>query len=88
MYEFQHYYVKPKSGKKVKFCYIDFTVYITTDDTYKDVAQDRLRKDIAVEKRFYTSNHELDHWLKEKKFLRLMKDVLVEFVELRAKFHS
>ena len=49
MYEFQYYYVKPKSGEKVKFCYIDFIVFVITDDTYKDVGQDRLRTDIALE---------------------------------------
>ena len=28
---------------------MDFIVFIITDDTYKDVGQDRLRTDIALE---------------------------------------
>ena len=42
--------------EKAKLCYKDtdsFIVYITTDDSYKDIAED-------VETRFDTSNNELD----------------------------
>ena len=55
MYQFW-YYVKLKYGKKAKLCYMDtesFIVYIKTNDTYKDIAED-------VENRFDTSNYELD----------------------------
>ena len=46
-----------------------FIVYIKTDDTHKDIAED-------FEKRFDTSNHELDRSLaeKKKKEIGLMKD--------------
>ena len=43
---------KTKIWLKLKLCYIDtdsFIVYIKTDDTYKDIAED-------VETRFDTSN--------------------------------
>ena len=64
MYEFWYDYVKPKYGENAKLCYMDtdsFTVHVKTDDTYKDIAED-------VEKRFDTSNFEIDRPLpKEKK---------------------
>ena len=47
-----------------------FILYITTDDIYKDIAED-------VETRFDTSNYELDRPLpkgKNKKIIGLMKD--------------
>ena len=56
MYVFWHDNVKPKSGKKVKLWYVDtysFIVYITTADSYKDIAED-------VETRFDTSNYKLN----------------------------
>ena len=56
MYGFWYDYVKPRYGKKAKFCYMDtnnFIVYIKTDDIYKDIGED-------VETRFDTSNYELD----------------------------
>ena len=56
MYKFWYDYVKLKYGEKVKFCYMDtdsFIVYITTFDTYKNIAED-------VETRFDTSNYNLD----------------------------
>ena len=56
MYEFWYDYVKPKYGEKAKFCYMgtdSFTVYVKTDDIYKDIAED-------VETGFDTSNYELD----------------------------
>ena len=42
MYEFWYDYVKPKFGEKAKLRYMDtdsFTVYIKTDDIYKDIAE-------------------------------------------------
>ena len=56
IYEFWYDYVKSKYGRKAKMCYMNtdsFTVYIKTDDVYKDIAED-------VENRFYTSNYKLD----------------------------
>ena len=56
MYEFWYDYLKPKYGKKAKLCYMDtdsFSVYIKTDDIYKDIAEN-------VEKRFDTSKFELE----------------------------
>ena len=56
MYEFWYDYVKPKYDEKAKLCYMDtdsFIVYIKTDDTYKNIAED-------VKTRFDTSNYELD----------------------------
>ena len=43
MYEFWYDYVKPKYDEKAKLCYMgtgSFTVYIKTDDIYKDIAED------------------------------------------------
>ena len=48
-------FVKPKYDEKVKLYYVDsnsFTVYIKTDNIYKNIAQN-------VETRFDTSNYEL-----------------------------
>ena len=92
MYEFWYDYVKPKCGEKPNLCYTDtdsFTVYIETDDIYKDIAED-------VETRFYTSNYELDGLLpkgKDKKVIGLMKNelgrkIMTKFVALRAKTYS
>ena len=56
MYEFWYDYVKPKYDEKEKLCYMDtdnFIVYIKTDDTYKNIAED-------VETSFDTSNYELE----------------------------
>ena len=53
MHEFWYDYVKPKFDEKAKLCYMDtviFTVYIKTDDIYKDITED-------VETRFDTSNY-------------------------------
>ena len=50
-----------------------FIVYIESDDTYKNIAED-------VKTRFDTSNYELDRTLPErkiKKVIGLMKDELV-----------
>ena len=59
MYEFWYDYVKPKFGEKAKLCDMDtdsFTVYIKTDNIYKDIAA-------GDEKIFDTLR---DHCLKEK----------------------
>ena len=66
-----------------------FTVYIKTDDFYKDIAQN-------VEKRFDTSNYKLDRPLpkrKRKKIIGLRKDeldekIMKDFLGLRAKPYS
>ena len=77
MYEFLYGYAKSKYGEKSKSCYTDtdnIIVYIKTDDIYKDIPED-------VEKRFDTSNYELDRPLpqgKHKNIIGLMKDELGE----------
>ena len=92
MYEFWYDYMKPKYGDNVKLCYMDtdsFIMNIKTEDFYKDVAND-------VEKRFDTSNYEVDRPLskgKNKKVIGLMKDelggkIITEFVTLRPKTYS
>ena len=75
MYEFWYYYMKPKYSNDVKLCYMDtdsFVMNIKTEDFYKDIVND-------VEKRFDTSNYEVDRPLptgKNKKVIGLMKDEL------------
>ena len=75
MYEFWYDYLKPEYGENVKVCYMDtnsFIAHVKTDDIYKDIAED-------VEKRFNTSNYEIDRPLpkgKHKKVVGLMKDKL------------
>ena len=92
MYEFWYDYMKPKYGNNVKLCYMDtdsFIMSIKAEDFYKDIAND-------VEKRFDTSNYEVDRPLptgKNKKVIGLMKDelggrVIAEFVALRPKTYS
>ena len=92
MYEIWHDYMKPKYGNNVKLCYMDtdsFIMNIKTEDFYKDIAND-------VEKRFDTSNYEVDKPLstgKNKKVIGLMKDelggrIIREFVALRLKPYS
>ena len=89
MYEFWYDYVKPKYDEKAKLCYMDtdsFIVYIKTDDTYKNIAED-------VKTRFDTSNYELDRPLpkgKNKEVIGWMKDelgdkIMIKFVELIVK---
>ena len=84
--------MKPKYGDNVKLCYNDidsFIMHIKTEDFYKDVAND-------IEKRFNTSNYEVNRPLrtgKNKKVIRLMKDelggkIMTEFVALRPKTYS
>ena len=67
MYEFWYDYIKPKYNDKVKLCYMNmdsFIMSIKTNDFYKDTAND-------VEKRFDTSNHELNRPLPTGKKKRL-----------------
>ena len=89
MYEFWYDYMKPKYGDNVKLCYMDtdsFIMHIKTEYFYKDIADD-------VEKRFDTSNYEVDRPLptgKNKKVIELMKDelggkIMTEFLALRPK---
>ena len=92
MYEFWYDYIKPKYQGNEKLCYMDtdsFIINIKTEDFYKDIADD-------VEKRFDTSNYEVNRPLpkgKNKKVIGLMKDELggktmTEFVALRPKTYS
>ena len=92
MYEFWYDYIKPKYGDNVKFCYMDtdsFIMHNKTEDFYKDIADD-------VEKRFDTSNYEVNRPLpkgKNKKVIGLMKDelggkIMKELVALRPKICS
>ena len=92
LYEFWYDYMKPKYNDNVKLCYMDtdsFIMNIKTEDFYKDIAND-------VEKRFDTSNYEVDRPLptgKNKKVIGLMKDelegkIITEFVTLRPKTYS
>ena len=92
MYEFWYDYMKPKYGDNVKLCYMDddsFIMNFKTEDFYKVIAND-------VEKRFATSNYEVDRPLstrKNKKVIGLMKDelggrVITEFLALRPKTYS
>ena len=92
MYEFWYDYMKSKYGNDVKLCYMDtdsFIINIKTEDFYKDIAND-------VEKRFDTSNYEVDRPLptgKNKKVIGLMKHelgggIITEFVVLRPKTYS
>ena len=65
MYEFWYDYMKSKYGNDVKLCYMDtdsFVMNIKTEDFYKDIAND-------VEKRFDTSNYEVDRPLPTGKLL-------------------
>ena len=92
MYEFWYDYMKPKYGDKVKLCYMDtdsFIMHIKTEDFYKDIADD-------VEKRFDTSNYEVNRPLptgKNEKLIGLMEDelggkIMKEYVALRQKTYS
>ena len=92
MHGFWYDYMKPKYNDNIKLCYMDtdsFVMYIKTEDFYKDTAND-------VEKRFDTSNHEVNRPLptgKNKKVIGLMKDelggkIITEFVTLRPKTYS
>ena len=55
-YEFWYDYIKPKYKNNTKVCYMDTDSFINhkkSEDFYKDIADD-------VEKRYDTSNYELD----------------------------
>ena len=91
MYEFWHDYMKPKYGDNVKLYYMDidsFIMHIKTD-LFKYIADD-------VEKRFDTSNYEVNRSLttrKNKNVIGLMKDelgekIMTKFVALRPKTYS
>ena len=92
MYEFWYDYMRPKYGDNVKLCYMDtdsFIMLIKTEDFYRDIADD-------VEKRFHTSNYDVNRLLpsgKSKKVTGLMKNelggkIMTEFVALRPKTYS
>ena len=92
MYEFWYDYMKLKYGDNVKLCYMDtdsFKMPIKTEDFNKDIAND-------VEKRFDTSNYEVDRPLptgKNKKVIGLMNDelggkIMTEFVALGSKTYA
>ena len=92
MYEFWFDYIKSKYGNNVKLCYTNtdsFIINIKTEDFYEDIADD-------VEKRFDTSNYEIDGPLptgKNKKVIELTKDelggkIMTEFVALRPKTYA
>ena len=93
MYEFWYDCIKPKYGDKAKLCYMDtdsFVIHITTEDIYRDIAND-------VERWFDTSNYDENKTGKRplpigknKKVIGLFKDDLggeinEEFCALRAK---
>ena len=84
--------MKPKYDDNVKLCYMDtdsFIMRIKTEDFYGDIAND-------VEKRFDTSNYEVDRPLpkgKNKKSDWINEDelggkIITEFVALRPKTYS
>ena len=92
MYEFWYDYMKLKYGDNAKLCYMDtdsFKMPIKTEDFNKDIAND-------VEKRFDTSNYEVDRPLptgKNKKVIGLMNDelggkIMTEFVALGSKTYA
>ena len=90
MYEFWYGYIKPKYNEETKLYSVDTDsciVHVKTEDIYKDILKD-------VEKRFGTSNYELERPLptgKNKEFIGLMKDdqddqvIRKELVQLGAK---
>ena len=92
IYEFWYDYMKPKYCDNVRLCYIDtdsFILHVKTEDFCKGIAGD-------VEKRFDTSNYEVNRPLpteKKKKMIGLMKDELggetmIGFPALRTKTYS
>ena len=63
MHELWYEYMKPKCADNVKLCSMDtdsFIMHIKTNDFYEDIADD-------VEKRFDTSNYEVDRPLPTRK---------------------
>ena len=84
--------MKPKYNHNIKLCYMDtdsFVMNIKTNDFYKDIAND-------VDKRFDTSNYEVNRPLPTGKYTKVigsMKDelggkIITEFVTLRPKTYS
>ena len=75
MHEFWCNYIKPKSQDNAKLCYVDidsFIIHIKTKNVHEDIAND-------VEKRFDTSNYEVNRTLptgKNKKVIGLLKGEL------------
>ena len=74
IYEFWYDYTKPKFSERAKLCYIDTDssiAHIKTEGIYKDISD--------IEKRFDTSNYEVDRPVsieKNEKAVGLMKDEL------------
>ena len=90
MHECWYDYIKPKHQNNAKLCYMDtdsFVIYIKTEDVYEDIADE-------VEKRFDTSNYEVNRPLRKiKKVIGLMKNELggkfmTEYAALRTKTYS
>ena len=92
MYELWYDYIKRKYQDNAKLCYMDtdsFIINIKAEDFYEDIADD-------VEKRFDTSNYEVNKPLpkrKNKKVIGSMKDelggkIMREFAVLRPKPYS
>ena len=92
MYKFWYEYLKLKYNENITLCYMDtdsFIFHVKTEDFYKDIADD-------VEKRFDTSNYDVDKPLptgKNKKVIGLMKDelggkIMAKFAAPRAKTYS
>ena len=92
MYEFWYNCIKPKYGENAKLFYMDTDSLIThvkSEDIYKDIAED-------VERRFDTSNYEIDRPLpigRNKKVIGLVKDgyggqIMKRFAGLRGKTYS
>ena len=92
MYEFWYNYIKPKYQQNAKLFYMDtdsFIIHIKTEDVYEDIVD-------GVERRFDTSNYEVNRSLltrKNKKEIGLMKDelggkIMTEFVAFRPKTYS
>ena len=92
MYEFWYDYIKPKYQNNTKLCYMNtysFIIQIKTEYDYENIKKN-------VEKRFDTSNYEVNRPLltrKNKKVIGLMKDelrgkIMAEFVALRPKTYS
>ena len=84
--------MQPKYCENAKLCYMNtgsFTLHLKTDDVYKDISED-------VEKRFDTSNFEIDRPLpigKNEKLIGWTKDelggqIMQTFVGLRGETYS
>ena len=87
MYKFWYDYIKTEYQNNAKLCYMgtgSFIICIKTEDIFEDIAD-------GVEKRFNTSNYEVNRSLptgKNKRVIGLIKDelggkIMTEFVALR-----